>query len=348
MRLTLFLLLCLPVAALPQKMFSFKHDERARRIDLLYGGQLLTSHCAFDSVAKPVLFPLNTVLGTTVTRGYPVAPRAGERTDHPHHAGLWLNYESVNGLDFWNNSPAIPPSKRAAYGSIRLKNIIGYKADGQQARLSTVSDWVDHSGKVILEEHTVYRFAVQANTFIIDRFTRLKALDSTVVFRDVKDGMLGLRVARPLEMPSAQEDRFVDEKGNITVVPAADNTGVTGMYYNREGVRGDEAWGKRSAWTCLAGRIGDELVTIGMIDHPANTGYPTYWHVRGYGLFAANPLGQKVFSNGARELNLTLKKNDAVEFRYRIIVHSGSVLSNAEMDTFMTRFSNIDANYFKL
>jgi len=72
----------------------------------------------------------------------------------------------------------------------------------------------------------------------------------------------------------------------------------------------------------LSGNIREEPVTITILDHPSNPGFPTYWHARGYGLFAANPLGQKVFSNGKEELNLTLAPNQGVTFRYRILISS--------------------------
>ena len=37
---------------------------------------------------------------------------------------------------------------------------------------------------------------------------------------------------------------------------------------------------------------------------PEEPGHPTHWHARGYGLFAANPLGAKVFSEGKEQLEL--------------------------------------------
>jgi hypothetical protein len=99
--------------AFAQKGFSLKEDASKKKVQILYDGRMLTSYCYFDSTEKPVLFPVKTLSGITVTRGYPVAPREGERTDHPHHLGIWLNYESVNGLDFWNNSTAIAREKLA-------------------------------------------------------------------------------------------------------------------------------------------------------------------------------------------------------------------------------------------
>ena len=75
----------------------------------------------------------------------------------------------------------------------------------------------------------------------------------------------------------------------------------------------------------FAGRIveqGEDVVLL-VLDHPGNHGYPTYWHARGYGLFAANPLGQKVFSEGKEELNFALEKGQSTVFRHRIAVLPG-------------------------
>ena len=83
------------------------------------------------------------------------------------------------------------------------------------------------------------------------------------------------------------------------------------------------AWGTRGRWCMLSGRVGDEPVTIAILDHPANPGFPTYWHARGYGLFAANPLGRKIFTNGLEEaMNLSLAPNQSVTFRYGVLIFS--------------------------
>ena len=113
------------------------------------------------------------------------------------------------------------------------------------------------------------------------------------------------------------------------------------MYVNQEGLTGDNVWGKRSKWACLNGSVDDEAVSIAIIDHPKNPGYPTYWHARGYGLFAANPLGQKVFSEGKEELNMKLAQGEKAVFRYRIIIHSGSTLSASEIDKQADDFGKI-------
>jgi hypothetical protein len=70
----------------------------------------------------------------------------------------------------------------------------------------------------------------------------------------------------------------------------------------------------------LYGKKGNDTISIVIIDHPSNPGYPTYWHARGYGLFAANPLGQKIFSQGRDSLNFQLDQGRSVTFRYRIVL----------------------------
>src|SRR5262249_33779265 len=121
---------------------------------------------------------------------------------------------------------------------------------------------------------------------------------------------------------------FTDIAGRATPVPVLDNTGITGEYTSSEGKKGDAVWATRGRWTALAGTIDREAVTIAMIDHPKNPGYPTYWHARGYGLFAANPLGQKVFSEGRETLNFTLPPHGSATFRYRILIIGGAATSD--------------------
>jgi len=119
-----------------------------------------------------------------------------------------------------------------------------------------------------------------------------------------------------------------------------DNTNVTGMYHSSEGLKGDSVWGTRSKWVTLTGKENGQNIEIAMIDHPLNTNYPTYWHARGYGLFAANPLGEKVFSKGDKQTNLTLQKGQSVTFRYRIIIHSGVPLNDLRMNKYAAEFAD--------
>ena len=109
--LPLIVFICFSTTLHAQTGFSFRESAEHKKVEVFYNKKFITAYCYFDSTEKPVLFPINTLSGITITRGYPVAPRPGERTDHPHQVGLWLTYESVNGLDFWNNSAAIPAAR---------------------------------------------------------------------------------------------------------------------------------------------------------------------------------------------------------------------------------------------
>ena len=307
----------------PSDRISLTVHEDERRVDVSIDGHLFTSYIWPDRLAKPVLYPLRTANGTIITRGYPLEPRPDERVDHPHHVGMWLNYESVNGIDFWNNSEAIKPQDAPKMGTIRHRSILAAEGGSEEGKLEVEADWLTYSGKVLLEEHTRFVFRGGPDFRSVDRISTLRARDEKVVFADAKDGMLGLRVARALEMPSDKAELFTDASGRATTVGKLDNTGVTGVYLTSEGKKGEAAWGTRGRWCNLSGKIGDEPVTITILDHPANPGFPTYWHARGYGLFAANPLGEKVFSNAKEELNLTLAPHESVTFRYRILITSG-------------------------
>jgi hypothetical protein len=306
----------------PSERISAVVNEQARRVDISIDGKPFTSYIWPTTLKKPVLYPLRTAAGTVVTRGFPLEQRPGERVDHPHHAGLWFNYESVNGLDFWNNSDAIKPENAPKMGTILHRSIVSAKGGPQQGELDVETDWVTFDQKVLLNERTHFVFRGGPGFRSVDRIATLRALDEKVDFKDEKDGLLGLRVIRALEIPSDKPEVYSDASGHVTTVAKLDNTGVNGTYLTSEGKKGGAAWATRGRWCNLSGLVGDEPVTITILDHPGNPGFPTYWHARGYGLFAANPLGQKIFSEGKQELNFSLAPHASATFRYRILISS--------------------------
>jgi hypothetical protein len=299
-------------------------NEAGRRVDVTIDGKPFTSYIYPDSLKKPVLYPLRTAKGSLVTRGFPLDPRAGDRVDHPHHVGLWFNFGDVNGLDFWNNSDAIPAAQAPKMGTIRHNRVVEAKGGADRGELAVEMEWLQPDGTALLREDTRFIFRRNGDTRIVDRITTLKALGRRVVFRDNKEGVIGLRVARALEQPADKPEVFTDANGRPTSVPVLDNKGVTGQYLSSEGLKGDAVWGTRGRWVALGGQIDSDAITLGMLDHPSNPNFPTYWHARGYGLFAANPLGRKVFDPKQEELSLTLEPGQSVTFRHRLLVMSGS------------------------
>src|SRR3982074_2125103 len=142
----------------PSDRVTVSVNEQAHRVDIAIDGQPFTSYIWLTTLKKPVLYPLRTAKGTIVTRGFPLEQRDGERVDHPHHAGLWFNYESVNGIDFWNNSDAIKPENARKMGTLLHRSIVSAKSGSDQGELDVESDWVTFDKKVLLKEHTRYVF----------------------------------------------------------------------------------------------------------------------------------------------------------------------------------------------
>lgn len=319
-------------------------DEK--KVEVWIDGDLFTSYIYPDHIAKPVLYPLITASGKVLTRSYPMDTIPGERVDHPHHVGHWMNYGDVNGLDFWNNSEARPAEDKHMYGTIFHKEVRNIQGRDDMGMLEVVNEWKTPDGIVLLEEQTRFIFSVQGNSRIIDRITTLHALNQEVSFKDNKEGMFAVRVARAMELPSDKPAVYLDAHGVPTETKVLDNTGVNGNYLSSEGIEGGEVWGTRARWMKLHSTIDGEKVAMVIFDHPDNVGYPTYWHARGYGLFAANPLGQSVFSKGEQVLDFKLAPNESVSFKFRLLVHSGKELRTESIHTLADQFAELQTLAF--
>ena len=302
--------------------------SKENKINVLINDKPFTSFLYPDTLEKPVLYPVHAADGKIVTRGFPLNPQPGEPTDHPHHLGIWFNYENVNGLDFWNNSFAIPKDKKHLYGWIRTDRIIN-ASGGKKGTILYHANWTDQQKNILLEETTQLTFSGTEHLRIIDRITTLTA-QTTVNFNDAKDGMYGIRLAHALQIPDNKDKEFKDDKGNVTIVKGGADTIANGNYLTSERKTGDGAWSTRGRWCKVYGKMGNDSISIAIIDHPENPNYPTFWHARGYGLFAANPLGEKIFTNGKSSKNLQLKKGESVTFRYRIVIDSNNKTLSVE------------------
>jgi len=314
-----------------------RFTQKSDRVEIRVGKQVITNYFdpGPDVLKKTVLFPVSTPHGTLLTRGWPIAPLPGDAQDHPHHVGVWFNYESVNDHDYWNNSiEAEKAGDKRAFGTI-LSTKIGPWKNGKKGILPVEMVWKDAKGMSVLDEKTTLVFQGTAQYTIIDRTTTLTVLEQKVVFKDVKDGLYAIRVRRELEHPARTASTFTDAAGKVTQVEASTG-GPSGQYKNQAGITGEETWGKRSPWVTLEGFVDKKPVSITLLDHPANPGYPAYWHTRGYGLFSINPLGQAIFTNGKEQLNLTLAPGESVTFRYRMII-ADQHFSQEELEAFMDR-----------
>jgi hypothetical protein len=298
-------------------MAQVKVTNEATRVHIEIDGKPYTDFFYKGAeVTKPYLWPLRAASGTMVTRHFPMETVEGEPTDHPHQRGLWFAHESVNGVDFWNNEASYkaPPPR----GRIVVTGITGVTSGRHEGRFTSAAQWMDPSGAKLLDEMRVTRIITQGDLRIIDLDITLTAA-TKVSFGDAKDGTLGIRL-----VPELQEDKVIKEKGK----PDRTVPGAPGIITNASGGEHEKAvWGKPSDWVDYSGEIGAEPVGIAILDHPLNT-RRARWHVRAYGLFAANPFGDAAF-NGAKpsEIGVALDPGASLHFRYRIVIHPGGAAS---------------------
>lgn len=313
----------------------FSADEAKRSVDVFVNDIYFTSFIYPDNMEKQSLYPIKTPSGKSVTRGFPLDPKPFERTDHPHHVGLWFNFGDVNGLDFWNNSYSIKPEDKDKYGTILFDKIV--ETDEKEGKLVVQSNWVDNDKNVLLNERATFLFGgIDNDVRSIERITELTAVQ-TAIFTENKEGLIGLRVGRVFEEPSTKPERFLDANGNITETPVLNNEGVNGVYRNAEGLTGGDVWGKRSKWVALKATDEGEIITLVILDNKGNLNYPAWSHARGYGLFAANNLAGKAVDANADPVKLKLEPGEKVVFKHKVII--GGDLSDDEINKLSDAFN---------
>lgn len=248
---------------------------------------------------KPYYFPLYGPTGKLVTRGFPMKPGDGDDKDHFHQRSMWFTHGIVNGYDFWASDPLNKPSPK--YGTIKETARKTAVAGASAAAVRTTDDWLGPDGKKVCEDERVLTVYNTRAGRVFDFDVTLKATAGPVVFGDTKEGMFGLRVASSMDVNKKKG-------GKIT---------------NAEGITDDAAWGKPSPWVDYTGPVEGETVGVAILNHPDSFRYPTTWHVRTYGLFAANPFGWHDFGL-KKSGEHTLAAGESIRFRYRVILHRGT------------------------
>lgn len=309
---------------------QFELTASPTEVTVNLNGKLFTRYVT-DSGTKPILWPIIGPTGDAMTRSYPLQTAAGsqESTDHSHHRSLWFTHGDVNGLSFWDDCHA------KQFGVIRHRRFRTIEG-GSTGVIVAESEWVaahpkqqneptsDNHGAtpcssatyefddqpVICSDVRRITFAATQNFRTIDFEVTLQATSGPVRFGDTKEGSFGLRVP---------DTMCVDKM-------------LGGKIVNREGCMNEHAWGKRSAWVDYHGPASGpaRIVGIAVMHHPQSFRFPTYWHVRTYGLFAANPFGAKSFGDAtistdsrATDGAFELQAGQSFQHRYRIVLHDG-------------------------
>jgi hypothetical protein len=264
---------------------------RGRNLAIEIDHRLLTEY-RVDAGNKPFFFPINGPSGASFTRAYPMESFAGEDRDHPHQRSCWFTHGKVNGIDFW--------SEAAGAGSIKETERVVIVTGPVLARLWTANDWLAPSGKKVCADERQVTFYRPTHARVVDFGFVIRADSGPVVVGETKEGMFGLRVASSMD--------------------AAKKAG--GKITNAEGLTDEAAWGQASPWVDYVGPIDGRTVGIAILNHPESFRYPTNWHVRPYGLFAANPFGGRDFHKPDRG-EYTIAAGQTIKFSYRVILHDG-------------------------
>jgi hypothetical protein len=245
---------------------------------------------------KPIFFPLIGPTGKRFTRAFPMEEIAAEKRDHPHQRSMWFTHGKVNGIDFW--------AELKGHGSIAEKSRQLIPGAPSVGLIRTTDDWLGPDGKLVCTDERVVRFYGARAARILDFDITIKATNGPVTFGETKEGMFGVRVPTSMDVTSKKG-------GKIT---------------NSSGLTDEAAWGKPATWVDYIGPVEGETVGIAILNHPNSFRHPTTWHVRPYGLFAANPFGGHDF--GMKESgDYTIPAGESIRFGYRLILHKGDTAS---------------------
>ncbi|MHC4110339.1 MAG: DUF6807 family protein [Planctomycetota bacterium] len=268
-----------------------------KKLKVEINGKLFTEY-NYQDVPRPFFYPVIGPTGVPIIRHYPMNPdldKGGDKKDHVHHRSLWFTHGEVNGHDFWGEGRGSGKIVHEKFDKITSGRDVGI--------IQSRNKWVARDGKVICTDTRTQRFYNRPDGQIMDFEITFHASQGKVVLGDTKEGSMAIRLA-----PTMRVDGKVG-KGHII---------------NSEGHRDGAAWGKRAAWCDYYGPVKDQTVGVAIFDHPTNPKHPTWWHVRTYGLFAANPFGVHNFESKPQGTgDITIQAGKSLTFRYRFYFHKG-------------------------
>src|SRR4051794_3893051 len=258
---TVIVLLMLPLVARAEVTAERNKQGVAVKID----GKPFTQYLT-NAGHSPSMYPLIGPTGKPVTRSYPfTAPTKDGTKDRPHHQSFWFTHDKVNGVNFWAANKN--DDKGDNGGHIAHREFVDVSSAGDTAKIVTRNDWMDGSKRVCEDQRTIVFGKGQGGSRWIDFTITIKATDGDVTFGDTKEGSFALRVADSMRVEA--------KKG--------------GHIVNSDGKENAAAWSLPARWVDYTGPVDGETVGIAIMSHPKSFHPLPRWHVRPYGLFAANP-----------------------------------------------------------
>ena len=279
------------VSSLTADQFQIKKVDGG--LEVQRDGKLFTRYL-LKSGAKPILWPVIGPHGNEITRAFPMRDAgADERADHHHHRSFWFTHGNVNGIDFW--------SEGDGHGDIEHRKFVQVTS-GKAAVIISRNDWVGPDKTKVCEDERRLTFGGDGSVYWIDFDATVTASEGPLTFGDTKEGSFGVRIAGSMKVTAEKGGRIINSHGDMDV----------------------KAWGKQSPWVDYHGPLNGKQVGVAIMNHPSSFRYPTYWHVRTYGLFTANPFGLHHFKgNNDLDGSHRMEKGETMPLRYRVLFHVG-------------------------
>jgi len=239
---------------------------------------------------KPYFYPVM-AQGVSVTRAWPMEDKPNEAHDHPHHTGLYFAHGDINGKDYWSKIPIVPKSLKhaegPALGHLMIENAWGADLNESQDILI-----LDAGNDVVMDWSMTWKCPGTA----------------PVALGKTKEGTFALRVATPLTSTDPGKKNQTG-RGNGKMIDSFGNQ-------DEEPIRPEKRPKDKqpAAWADNYGTIDGKALGVCFMNHPASYRFPTDWHVRNYGLFAANAFMLQAD---------TLKPDQPITFKYRVYIHAG-------------------------
>ena len=291
---------------------GFTVTETNGLVQVDWNGKLLSAY-HFRDVSRPFVYPLLGPDDVHLTRRWPQETVLNEEHDHPHHHALWWAHGDVNGDDFWSESPKAGRTVHQHFTQ---------QTGGRRAVIAARNKWINKVGNVVAEdERRLIFYPPTADLRTMDFEITVFAGKQDLVLGDTKEGTMAIRLAETMRL--VRGDKSLGQ----------------GQIFDAAGDRNQATWGKRAAWCDYSGPVESGIYGVTMIDHPTNPRYPTWWHVRDYGLFAANPFGVHDFEKKAKGTgDLRIKAGELITFRYRLLLHKGE-LKSVNIENFHMAFA---------
>jgi len=278
----------------PRPKGGVKITKGKETVRVEFNNSLFTEY-TYKDVERPFFYPIIGPTGDAIIRHWPVKDGVPhEEHDHRHHHSLWYTHGDVNGFDFWSAGKG---------NKIVHDKFLKIESHSNTGVIESTNKWIAKNGKTICTDTRTHKFYNRPEGKFMDFNITIHASHGPVTLGDTKEGSMAIRLAPTMRL-----------KGKVG----------QGHIVNSEGHRDNDTWGKRAGWCDYHGPVNGKLVGVAIFDHSQNPKHPTWWHVRNYGLFAANPFGVHYFEKkpeGAGKI--TIPAGESLTWWYRIYIHKG-------------------------